>query len=91
MTELGTFENVDEVKAQLELCLPTPGDFGLGDIESWLQENGIDGEGFPFEGRGGFGFFGGPGGFDFDFDFDFDGDFGSDNPDDEPAVEGASA
>ena len=90
LTELGTFENVDEVKAQLELCLPTPGDFGLGDIESWLQENGIDGEGFPFEGRGGFGFFNEPGGFG--FDFDFDGDFGFDNSDGaEPAVEGASA
>ena len=85
LSELGTFENVDEVKAQLEECLPASGGFDPDDFESFFQDRGE----FPFEGRGGFGFFGGPEGFS--FDFDFDGDFGFDNPDvEEPALEGAS-
>ena len=87
LSELGTFENVDEVRAQLEECLPAPIDF-----ESWLQENGIDGRGFPFGGRDGFGFFDGPGHFGFDFDFDWDGESELDDPvlEDSP-LEGAAA
>ena len=63
------------MRAQLEECLPAPIDF-----ESWLQENGIDGRGFPFGGREGFGFFDGPGHFGFEFDFDWDGEAELDDP-----------
>ncbi len=83
LSELGTFEDVDDVKAQLEQCLPARGDF-----ESWLE--GFDGEEFSFGGRHGFGFFDGP--WRFGFDFDFDGALDLEDPDGEGSTfEGAVA
>lgn len=85
LSVLGTFENVDEVKAQLEECLAA-----FGDFEPWLP--GIDGQEFPFGGRRGFGSFQGPGQFRFDFDLDFDGEFNLREPGvEDPGFEGAAA
>ncbi len=96
LAELGTFENVDQVRAQLDECLPAPPDFesGIEELEEWLQEQGLDGEGFPF--GEGFRFFEGPGPFGFDFDFDFDGEFDFDfhespDLDEQDSLEGAAA
>jgi hypothetical protein len=90
LSELGTFEDVDDVKAQLEQCLPARGDFEsrFEDFESWLD--GFDGKEFSFGGRHGFGFFDGP--WRFGFDFEFDGDLDLDDPGGEgSAFEGAVA
>jgi hypothetical protein len=90
LSELGTFEDVDDVKAQLEQCLPAREDFQppSGDFESWLE--GFDGEEFSFGGRHGFGFFDGP--WRFGFDFDFDGELDLKDPDGEGSTfEGAVA
>jgi hypothetical protein len=81
LSELGTFEDVDDVKAQLEQCLPAHGDFESrsGDFESWLER--FDGEEFSF---------GGP--WRFGFDFDFDGELDLEDPDGEGSTfEGAVA
>ena len=90
LSQLGTFEDVDEVKAQLEQCLPAYGDFGprFGDFESWPEE--FDVEEFSFGDRHGFGFFDGP--WQFGFDFEFDGELDLDDPGGEGSTfEGAVA
>jgi hypothetical protein len=57
LAELGSFDSVDQVREQLDECLPTPLEFG--DLDGF--------EGFPGQGRHGFPF-GGHGFFDFDLD-----------------------
>lgn len=85
LSELGTFQNVDEVKAQLEQCLPAPGGLDPDNFESFFQDGGE----FPFGGLGGFGFFDGPDGFG--FEFDFDGEFGEPDSDlEDSALQGAT-
>lgn len=55
LAELGSFESVDEVRAQLDACLPEPPDFE--DLEGFVPfGRGKGGEGVPFGGFFGFGF-----------------------------------
>jgi hypothetical protein len=54
LADLGSFDSVDQVREQLETCLPTPIEFG--DLGGFHDHHGRGGFGFPFGGHGPFGF-----------------------------------
>jgi len=55
LADLGSFDSVDQVRKQLETCLPAAaGEFG--DLGGFNDHHGRGGFGFPFGGHGPFGF-----------------------------------
>ena len=54
LADLGSFDSVDQVREQLETCLPAPIEFG--DPGGFNDHHGRGGFGFPFGGHGPFGF-----------------------------------
>jgi len=53
LADLGSFDSVDQVRQQLETCLPAPIEFG--DLGGFNDHHGRGGFGFPFGGHGPFG------------------------------------
>jgi hypothetical protein len=56
LTDLGSFDSVDQVRDKLEECLPGPTGFGGLEGFEGIPGHGRNGFGFHFDGRGHFGF-----------------------------------